>query len=536
VRTGHRPEFTHRVRAYAGMDAAGKPLPGMSAVLKIGTDLTADAKRFFGVIDWQMKSEADVSGFPVPMIAQCDPRAVIIQNPGQGYPSTLPQYQIKARSITSGDQVIGTIQPLAGGSRNFVPLFEVPTAPLLSIGQLQHYPVQGEAPLVTGWRGYTLGNSWASPWTPLTSYTENKYIDVSYQANQSFDRYYFSSITPRPDEDTVNGRLPDWLNPKISKPLPNPRMKFLLNVGGRRQDLLTTLTNPLDEKNNPIPPFRRVAANLLIEGAFNVNSTSVEAWKAVLGSLKNTQSIPTYDAQSLGISMASSSLAPMPRFTLVNGGADAQTTWRGYRSLSDQEIDSLAREIVREVKTRGPFVSLSDFINRRLANDDTGKKGALQAAIDRTSINKAYFTAQLTRQQLDNATTLGSAAGMDWSFPYPDNLTGDIAAGAPGYLTQADVLQVLAPHLVTRSDTYKIRAYGDVVNPVSGRLEARAWVEVIVQRMPDFVNYPNPNDKPEDYIADPPWTQTPNLHNISNRVYGRQWRVIRVRWLSPEEV
>ena len=125
---------------------------------------------------------------------------------------------------------------------------------------------------------------------------------------------------------------------------------------------------------------------------------------------------------------------------------------------------------------------------------------------------------------------------MNWSFPYPDNLTGDIAAGAPGYLTQADVLQALAPHLVTRSDTYKSRAYGDVVNPISGRLEARAWVEVIVQRMPDFVNYPNPGEDPKNYIPDPAWTQTPNLRNISNRTFGRQWRVIRVRWLSPEEV
>jgi hypothetical protein len=54
--------------------------------------------------------------------------------------------------------------------------------------------------------------------------------------------------------------------------------------------------------------------------------------------------------------------------------------------------------------------------------------------------------------------------------------------------------------------------------------------------MPDFVNYPNPGEDPSKFVADPAWTQTPNLRNISNRTYGRQWRVIRVRWLSPEEV
>jgi hypothetical protein len=204
--------------------------------------------------------------------------------------------------------------------------------------------------------------------------------------------------------------------------------------------------------------------------------------------------------------------------------------------LSKTEIEALATEIVREVKTRGPFTSLSDFVNRRLSTDDTGKKGALQAAIDRTNINKPYFPAQVSRQQLDNAASLGTAAGMDWSFPYPENMTGDLSAGAPGYLTQADVLQTLAPHLVTRSDTYKIRSYGDIVNVITGRLEARAWVEVIVQRTPDFVNYPNKDEPPEERRIDPPWQQTNALHNVSNRVYGRRWRIVRVRWLSPEEV
>jgi len=121
VRTGSGPEFSYRIRAYSGMDASGRPLPGMSAVLQVGTDLSAVSKSYLGVIDWQMKSEADVSGFPAPMIAQFDPRAVIIRNPGLGYPATISNYQIKARSITIGDQVIGTNQPLAGSGGAFAP-------------------------------------------------------------------------------------------------------------------------------------------------------------------------------------------------------------------------------------------------------------------------------------------------------------------------------------------------------------------------------------------------------------------------------
>lgn len=532
-RTGRGPEFSHRFRAYAGQED-GKPLPGMSPVLKLGQDITPDVKKFLGSIDWHMKSTEN-SDFPVAMIAHFDPRAIIVRHPGRGYPATLPHLQIKARRIASGDEVPGDIHPITGGVSTFAPLFEIPTAPLISIGQLQHYPWAGEAPWLSGFSAYSLGNSWASPWVSPRQTMEENRIDVSHQANMLFDQYFFSSITPRPDEETVTGRLADFLDSKLSKPLPNPRMKFLLDYGQRRKDLLAALTNPLDEKNNPVPPFRRVAASLLIEGGFNVNSTSVEAWKAVLGSLRGVK-VPTFDAAGAGVSLAGSFGSPLPRFTLVNGPSNTPQDWRGYRSLTSAEVEALATEIVREVKTRGPFTCLSDFINCRLTDDETGKKGALQAAIDRSGINRAFESPQVARQQLDAAAALGTAAGMDWSFPFPDHLVGPVAAAAPGFLTQADILQALAPHLVSRSDTYKIRAYGDVVHPLSGRLEARAWVEVIVQRMPEYVNYHNKDEPPEERRADPDWQQTQLLHNVSNRVYGRRWRVVRVRWLSAEEV
>jgi hypothetical protein len=46
----------------------------------------------------------------------------------------------------------------------------------------------------------------------------------------------------------------------------------------------------------------------------------------------------------------------------------------GFRSLGDQEIDSLAEAIVREVKVRAPFFGLSDFVNRRLTEDPNWTK------------------------------------------------------------------------------------------------------------------------------------------------------------------
>jgi len=93
---------------------------------------------------------------------------------------------------------------------------------------------------------------------------------------------------------------------------------------------------------------------------------------------------------------------PVSRFTIPNGeGAtsqEAQTDqreflrkrWEGVRSLTSQEITELATAMVDEVRERGPFLSLSEFINRRLETTNNGLKGALQEAIDQTSINDSF--------------------------------------------------------------------------------------------------------------------------------------------------
>src|SRR5690606_16823240 len=69
---------------------------------------------------------------------------------------------------------------------------------------------------------------------------------------------------------------------------------------------------------------------------------------------------------------------------------DDQAAWSGMRALTDDEIARLAAAIVAEVRNRGPFLSLSDFVNRRLANDETGRMGPLQAAIEAAGINSAF--------------------------------------------------------------------------------------------------------------------------------------------------
>lgn len=76
---------------------------------------------------------------------------------------------------------------------------------------------------------------------------------------------------------------------------------------------------------------------------------------------------------------------------ITNGIPDGEAmAWSDLRTLSDTQIRALADNMVKEVKKRGPFLNMSDFINRRLQSGEMGVKGALQAAIDESSINSTF--------------------------------------------------------------------------------------------------------------------------------------------------
>ena len=118
--------------------------------------------------------------------------------------------------------------------------------------------------------------------------------------------------------------------------------------------------------------FQSVASDLLVDGAFNINSTSVDAWKAQLSSLRG---IPVYKLAPAPLEpypLNNSDETPIVRFLtepLANDGPSSnwQNRWNDFRKLNDEEISDLAKAIVKQVKLRGPFLSMADFVNRRLA-------------------------------------------------------------------------------------------------------------------------------------------------------------------------
>ena len=324
---------------------------------------------------------------------------------------------------------------------------------------------------------------------------DNLVYDLSFEVNRKlWDRYYLSSGSPAEKRK--------FLAEPARNPLPNGRMKLAPAT-------LATATE------TSLTDFHHAAYQLMVDGAFNVNSTRVEAWKALLGSTRSAGFGPGGDVPFPRV------LNP-PQGAWKNGdAADGDKAWAGYRELTEAEIGKLAVAIVAQVKLRGPFISLADFVNRRLAEDDTGRMGALQAAIENAGLNST-----LTNEYpLDNKSSLPD-------YKHPDHLPdatrmeqtlkpASQAWGAPAYLTQADLLQVLGPALTARSDTFVIRAYGDAVD-ATGKIQARAWCEAVVQRTPQPLD-------PDASGLNPRLAGQPGD-------FGRCFAITSFRWLTPDEI
>jgi hypothetical protein len=96
-------------------------------------------------------------------------------------------------------------------------------------------------------------------------------------------------------------------------------------------------------------------------------------------------------------------------------------------------------------------------------------------------------------------------------------------AGFPTQLLQGDLLQALAPYMQTRSDTFKIRSYGESLDPITGDPVSRARCEAVVQRVPDAILDPSSGNTPLQQLESP-----------TSR-FGRQFKIISFRWLDEDE-
>jgi hypothetical protein len=384
-----------------------------------------------------------------------------------------------------------------------VPLFELPRWPLLSLGQLQHLSIPTLQPF---WIGQSAASAGPVEWN-----------------NALFDQHFFSGLgkgVPVPD---------------LTRPFPNTLVRLLRHkpdgTAVKIDDLIQAppvLPDPeTPDVVPPQPPTAGPTARYLLQGgAFNLNSVDPDAWAAVLRSVR----FPTgrefrylNSLKSTGTAADTSTLslvaeAAFPRFSqsaqeTYNPGSGSQSEpgtstntvvrtdyyRQGFRTLDAATVTALAQNIATAIRTRitttGPFYSLEEFLNPA---NGVGTPSLLEQAIIDLNLNV-----------LPNADPEATAV------TYPFSST---------FLTQADIMTVLAPVLFVRSDTFTIRTYGEATNPATGLTEGKAWCEAIVQRFPEPFSPAIPNQPTDEEYQAPPGE------------FGRRFKIISLRWLTKSDI
>jgi hypothetical protein len=384
-------------------------------------------------------------------------------------------------------------------------LFDLPRTdiPIYSIGEFSQAPLS--VPITEEWTqyrysgcsgttaeytrsyswslAYAIGNSWADARIPANGtyaqYSDNEITyDLSYLLNEALWDHYF--LTGKEIDNSSFGRV---------QPQPG-----------------------VSEDDSNLDSYDEAGPLLFQSGAFNVNSTSINAWKTFIASTWGTELPNTSDGDSL---------APLLRHWYPNGSdagsgggsIDNASSNFGYRRLTETEISNLAEQIVLQVKQRGPFLSVADFVNRSLnsSNSELQRVGTLQTAINNSGINTDLEQPDVDSSVLDDEI-------FD-KLEFPNAFQGAVATGIPGYLTQADVLARVGPAIAVRSDTYTIRSYGSSTHPITGETVAQAWVEATIQRTPTRI------------VGD-----TLDTGTGAEDDFGRRFQIISIRWLNENEI
>ncbi len=580
------------------MMAADLTRSGGDAVLSVGgTGLTLpdtnSEPRILAIHDYGIRWPKDALPYPLfshsnPMAAstRADANGMQVTSTPTGFAHTSPSYKMTIRQesdwsavlATAGTQAFGGMshKPELGGATSAV-YTEVPLSAPLTLAQFTHanYGIRDQDPL------FQIGNSYAPLFGVINSQggTLSNGVtmhDSSWMMNSAlFDRFFLSGAAPvitRGQVITEAKNLEEVLDEFATGVgrLANPRTKLYAT-----RDSATVRAMLSDH--------RRIAGTILTDGTFNVNSTSVDAWAALLASAKRN---------TMG---AASELQPGPdknaRFPRSIRADDADTNhrtafnlpkaWTGLTTLDDTQIKLLARAIVEEtrnrirqnhrypygikigldvhyaIRNRGvevplPYIGLSQFVNRFNCGaypQQVSYLGCLENAIIRADLAGADLSNRtsapapsFTNANLNSTSTVGrvpwvaqpmNVLATNPSSPYQTR--SHSLRAAPASLMQSDILAAVGSALSTRSDTFVIRCYGDATDPLNpARTLAGCWIEAIVQRIPEFCD---PSQPPETEVCSPTdgRLHNPLLSNI-NRALGRRFVILSARILTQEDL
>ncbi len=454
-------------------------------------------------------------------------------------------HEIDLQALKSGTNDLFDINPQ--GSSNFITglrsfngskfgaHYEIPLAPLQSFSTLNGANPGGASGYLPRF-AQPIGNSWAHPLMApdkiLQPGSGANYLDHSFLLNLAlYDAFYFSGLATQ-EGPFGSGMKTAKLAADFAAgvPLTDPRLSFHRPNGRAAGEFAAEAT--------ATTAYSNVAAWQLMNGAFNINSTSVPAWKAMLGSVRDAKSLYNQITRGSGTTAGSSKLANLSgssstdsrisRFRLpaaLSAKSDPNPGdgyWLGPREYDEAELQSLAQNIVKQVRIRGPFLSMAEFVNRRLGSesDPKAQRGALQQAIDDSDVNRKFVQSTVVNAGYE----IPSGTVTDYKYDNKTAGAGLSYQGAPGYLSQADLLGVLGNAATARSDTFTIRGYGEA-RDAAGKITASATCEATVQRYPEWVDASEPVNAVPTALTSP-----------TNKTFGRRFVVVSFRWLGSNEV
>ncbi len=557
--------------------------------------------KILGIHDFNLRWPKDT--LPFPIFSHSNPMAAVTRGDANGmasaatpagYAFTSPSYKMMLRPANNWNEVIETpaiagwqaygglsVTSGLGGVTSAV-YTSVPFAPPLSLAQYTHanFGLRDQEPL------FQIGNSFAPLNVNIAStyYTDGLCAianhDHAWMANSAiYDRFFLSGAAPainRSKVVTETKPLTTVLDEFAAGTgrLANPRTKLFVN-----RDPVTVRAMLADH--------RRIAGTILSDGTFNVNSTSVDAWAALLASAKRnvmgsaTELLPGTDKNARFPRAARADSADYNYKMAFND----KKAWTGLATLDDAQIKLLAKSIVEEtrmrirynhryqygikngldvhyvIKNRGvevplPYIGLAQFVNRFNCGqypNQVSFQGCLQNAILRADVDGAnlsnrnspmtsapyYDENKLTAVPSNSGPGLIPYVANGYNVNAADPRTGTYKShslrAAPTSLMQSDILEAVGSSLSTRSDTFVIRCYGDVTDPLDpSRTLAGCWLEAVVQRIPEFCD---PSQPPETEVSKPTDGQLHNpLLNQINRTLGRRFVILSTRTLTQKDL
>ena len=567
----------------------------------------------FAVFDYSMRWPNDPA--PYPLFTQSNPTALMTRPEatghavwpayGTGYATTSPSFRMSIRSANTFTEVFepgdGESRLALGGRSNFSGLggrtsavvSELPLQAPTSLAQYAHanFGMRDQDPL------FSVGSGLAPVFLPLDKVVNYRAsenwtsIDRNHLVNAAlWDRYFLSSAAPEPNvgasysEKRSLAKVLEDLAAGAGA-LNNPRMRVW---SGRN----TTTAEGVAAVAAALKDRRRIAGQLVNEGAFNVNSTSVDAWAAVLASTKRA-----HVANLAPEAPAANRNARYPRAPRSDTAASlprapwtTAESWQGFASLDDSQLRLLARAIVDEnrfrtqyrvrteddrerakagslgprrfrganagtlVEVPTPYLGMSQFVNRFLEppsrspavpGNAVQKSGALQAAIARADADGAeiavrsgesarFGSAQLGPSQGPGQNTYADPAYREAVEVVDAGNRGGLAAKSPSNQGHA---AAFAPGNVLQHD---------ILAAVGAGLATRS--DTFVIRAYGDTRAPNGESRGRAWI-EAVVQRTPDFCNpnqptetafesltAANKALGRRFRIVSCRWLSPHDL